>query len=158
MRRLTYHGREGGHYKELGYNSRVSSVTAAMLCVKISKHCEWTKRRRQIADYYTSVLERTPVDQPKWGAGVYNVWHTFTLHAANRDELAAWLGASGIPTRIHYRLPLHREQLFKLSCGEDVDYPNACMHADRTLSLPIHAYLTDSEVEHIARSVSRYFA
>jgi dTDP-4-amino-4,6-dideoxygalactose transaminase len=155
IRRLRYHGREGGEYRELGFNSQMPSTTATVLSLKLTHHERWTKRRRAIAARYIDALGGLAVTMPTWPAQVEHVWHKFILHCANRDALAAWLAARGVPTMVHYPRPFHRETLFGVR--SDIAFPRACDHAATTLSLPIHAHLSDENVEYVIGAVTEFF-
>lgn len=154
-RRLRYHGRESGDYVELGFNSQMPSLTAAVLSLKLKHLPRWTERRRAIAAHYRQCFAGLPVSFPEWDGAVEHVWHKFVLRCANRDGLAAALRKRGVPTMIHYPRPFHREPL--IGVRPDEDYPAATAHAVTTLSLPIHSHLTDGEVEHIAEAVRAFF-
>jgi dTDP-4-amino-4,6-dideoxygalactose transaminase len=153
VRRLRYHGREDGEYVELGYNSQLSSVAAVVLSAKLDHHAAWTERRRRIAEAYCAALEPFSMAHPQWDPKVDHVWHKFTFWTPMRDDLAKRLAAMGVPTKVHYPRAFHQERLFAES-GADADYPLASAHARETLSLPMHAHLSDAEVDHITRSLS----
>jgi dTDP-4-amino-4,6-dideoxygalactose transaminase len=157
VRRLRYHGRQNGHYLELGYNSQLPSLAAALLSLKLQKHSYWTDRRRKIADHYYSSFKHLPIEFPCWASSVEHVWHKFTLRTRERNQLAAYLTSAGVPTMIHYPTPFHREPLLNQNATADFEYPVAARHAAETLSLPIHAHLSDSEVERVAHSVASFF-
>jgi len=151
-RRLRYHGREDGQYVELGYNSQLSSLSAAVLSVKLARHAAWTERRRRVAQVYREILQPLGVGLPQYGERVEHVWHKFSIQVAGRDAIAGRMAKKGIPTKVHYPRPFHREPLFKGS-GNDEDFPRASRRARETLSLPLHAHLSDAEVDFIAKSV-----
>ncbi len=151
-RRLRYHGRDHDGYIELGYNSQMPSMTAAVLSMKLDHQARWTERRRVIADRYRTAFKKLPAQYPQWQPETVHVWHKFTLRVPNRNLVEKSLHARGVPTKVHYPNPFHREPLFG-SLRSDGDFPNACAHADNSLSLPIHAYLTDEEIEYIAQAV-----
>ena len=155
VRRLRYHGRENGVYVELGFNSQLPSIMAAVLSLKLTQQERWTERRKAIAAHFLATFADLPVGFPNWPSSVDHVWHKFVLRCEARDDLAAWLQARGIPTMIHYPRPFHREALFGMD--NDTTFPRADAHAASTLSLPIHAHLTPEQVDHITQSVIDFF-
>jgi dTDP-4-amino-4,6-dideoxygalactose transaminase len=118
-----------------------------MLSAKISRHETWTARRAAIAQRYREGLVGLPLELVPYSPGVGHVWHKFVLRTANRDALARGLNEDGIPTAVHYATPLHREPMFGRRDHGGNSFPCAMEHAATALSLPIHAYLSDAEVE-----------
>jgi dTDP-4-amino-4,6-dideoxygalactose transaminase len=152
VRRLRYHGREQGACVEVGYNSQLSTIAAAVLAAKLDHHPAWTERRRDIARAYDAGLRSLPLALPQPDPAVEHVWHKFHLRTPRRDELAGRLAEMGVPTKVHYPRALHQEPLFSHE-NQDEDFPLACAYARETLSLPIHAHLSDAEVDRVIRSV-----
>ena len=155
VRRLRYHGRSGGVSVDLGYNCQMPTMTAAMLSAKIARHAAWTARRAAIAERYREGLAGLPLELVPYAPGVRHVWHKFVLRAANRDALARALNDDGVPTAVHYPTPLHREPVFGLRDHGGNQFPRAARHAATALSLPIHAYLSDEEVDRVISAVHR---
>ena len=156
VRRLRYHGRSGGVSVELGYNCQMPTTTAAMLSVKIARHAAWTARRAAIAQRYRDGIAGLQLELVPYAPDVRHVWHKFVLRAVNRDALARSLHTDGVPTAVHYPTPLHLEPIFnRLAPGSNC-YPRASEHAATALSLPIHAYLTDAEVDRVISALQRY--
>ncbi len=155
VRRLRYHGREGGRYVEVGYNSQLPSLAAAVLLAKLDHHSAWTARRRQIAKGYAEALKGLPLEQPVVDERVAHTWHKFVIRCDARDQLSGHLKLKGVPTLVHYPRPFHREALF--GARPDNDFPRATDHAARALSLPIHAHLSDREADWITAAVRGFF-
>jgi dTDP-4-amino-4,6-dideoxygalactose transaminase len=158
VRRMRYHGRSGGVSVELGYNCQMPTTTAAMLSVKIARHAAWTARRTAIAQRYRAGIAGLQLELIPYAPSVRHVWHKFVLRATNRDALARSLNADGVPTAVHYPTPLHREPIFNRREHRGNGYPRAVEHAATALSLPIHAYLSDAEVDRVISAVHRYAA
>jgi dTDP-4-amino-4,6-dideoxygalactose transaminase len=154
-RRLRYHGRQDGEYVELGYNSQLSEISAAILRLKLGLQAHWTSKRQAVAQLYLDAFAGLPLTFPSWPAPVEHVWHKFTLQHHARDRLRDHLRVLRIPTLIHYPHPFHREALF--GCSSDHDFPRASFHADHSLSLPIHAYLSDDEIGETIDAVKSFF-
>jgi len=155
-RRLRYHGRQDGEYLELGYNSQLSEISAAVLRLKLDLQNKWTAKRRAVAELYLNAFAGLPLTFPSWPTAVEHVWHKFALQHPARDQLREHLRARQIPTLIHYAKPFHREALFGGS--SDRKFPRASLHANHSLSLPIHAYLSDDETAEIVEAVRSFFA
>ena len=141
VRRLRWHGRGSG---ELGFNSQLPSASAAVLLDKLGHDARWTARRREIARRYDEVA--TPI-----GAVRDHVFHKYVVRSADREALRGVLEQAGIPTLVHYATPLPHQPLF--ACG--TPFPRAEAACREVLSLPIHAYLTDGEVEHVVATLRR---
>jgi dTDP-4-amino-4,6-dideoxygalactose transaminase len=129
---------------EVGYNSQLSEIDAAILRRKLGLQKRWTSTRQAIAASYLDAFAGLPLTFPNWPGAVEHVWHKFTLQCSARDQLREHLHAHHVPTLIHYARPFHREKLF--GCRPDQEFPRASLHADQSLSLPIHAHLDEGEV------------
>lgn len=156
IRRLRYHGREAGEYVEPGYNSQLSTLGAAVLSTKLERQADWAARRARIAQRFVEGLSNLPLERPFVSPHVRHVWHKFVLRAPDREGLMAHLKGVGVPTLAHYPRPFHREPMF--GAAGDGPFPNAVRHAESTLSLPMHAHLTEAEVERIIEAVRGFFA
>lgn len=157
IRRLRYHGKTGGgEFSEMGYNSQMPSLTAAVLNVKLKLNAVWMGRRRSIAEYYMETLSDLDIGLPVETKGAVHIYHKFVIRTPDRDSLKAFLSQKGIQTMIHYQLPLHRQPCFSSSPYRDADYPNTMSFSKTVLSLPIHPFLTDAEVEVIAHTVRKW--
>lgn len=147
LRRLRWHGRDdAGRFATLGYNSQLPTAAAAVLHAKLASDVRWTERRRAIAAAYDAALAGTPHRPVGVAPGRDHVFHKYVLRTPDRAALAAALAAAGVPTRVHYDRPLYREPVFGHSGRQCPAAEAACREV---LSLPIHAYLTDAEVEHV---------
>lgn len=153
-RRLRLHGKEGPQFKELGYNSQLPTLAAAILEVKLGRHETWTARRAAVAARYRERLAGL-VRTPPVHAEVGHVWHKYVVLCDDRDALAAALRSEGIPTRVHYAQPLHREPLFA-STQPDADVPAALAYCAQTLSLPIHSHMTPADADRVADAICRH--
>ena len=147
VRRLRWHGRdESGAYVELGFNSQLPSATAAVLAEKLDQQDDWTARRRAIAARYDEALAECGYRSVGLAPGRTHVFQKYVVRGGPRDAIRDSLGAAGVPTLVHYALPLPRQPLFARSSRA---YPRADAACAEVFSLPIHAYLTDDEVERV---------
>jgi dTDP-4-amino-4,6-dideoxygalactose transaminase len=139
-------------------NSRLDTMQAAMLLVKLAYVDDWTAQRRAHARFYQYALShipevRLPGDQPYATA----VYHTFVIQAEQRQALQQYLTECGIGTAIHYPVPIHLQPAAaELGYGPG-SFPVAERQAGRILSLPIYAELQPAALAYIARSMRRFY-
>jgi dTDP-4-amino-4,6-dideoxygalactose transaminase len=136
-----------------GVNSRLDELHAAILRVKLRKLDEWNGRRRAIAAKYREAFAGLPLRlQRETGSSNH---HLFVVATPERDEFRAHLNAAGIPTRIHYPQPLHRQRAFAefgtAAC------PNADALCAEVLSLPMHAFLSDEDIGRVIEAVRGFY-
>jgi dTDP-3-amino-3,4,6-trideoxy-alpha-D-glucose transaminase len=148
-----YGQRENYASETLGGNNRLDEIHAAVLRVKLRRLDQWNNRRRAVATKYRAAFRELPIGlQSETGASNY---HLFVITSAQRDKLRAHLDESGIPTLVHYPYPLHRQKAFEEFGAARC--PNADLLSSRLLSLPMHAFLTDGEVERVIEGVREFF-
>ncbi len=138
-------------------NSRLDTIQAAMLLVKLRHAEEWTARRRANAAFYQEALAGlpgvdAPVDQP-WERAVY---HTFVIQSDRRDELRTYLAERGVQAHIHYPVPIHLQPAAAGLGYTRGDLPETERQADRILTLPVHSRLTREQLEHVAACVRSF--
>jgi dTDP-3-amino-3,4,6-trideoxy-alpha-D-glucose transaminase len=153
-RLLRNYGQRENYFSEmLGGNGRLDEIHAAILRVKLRRLDQWNSRRRSIAAKYRAAFRELPIGlQSETGASNY---HLFVITSSQRDKLRAYLDELGIPTLVHYPYPLHRQKAFE-EFGA-VRCPNADLLCSRLLSLPMHAFLTDGEVDRVIEGVRGFF-
>lgn len=163
LRRLRSHGASDGyhhdpyHHDEVGLNSRLDEVQAAILRVKLSRLEEWNHARRQQAAEYTRLLAglvRTPEPDPD-GAHIY---HQYVIRVEGRDSLRRLLGEHGVETAVYYPLPLHLQKCFAYLGHGPGDFPQAESAAREVLALPIYPELSAAAREHVAGVIARFVA
>jgi dTDP-4-amino-4,6-dideoxygalactose transaminase len=157
IRSLRYHGIDAeGWHRELGYNSQMPSLTAAMLLVKLRHFDEMQRLRGEIASEYLQGLRDLPIAIPRRDEKGRSSWHKFVIRSDRRNDLQAFLLARGITTKVHYPFALRRHPLFATTT--DMDYEsNSDLCARTVLSLPIFPYLTTAECAHVVESVREFF-
>ena len=156
---LRYHGRDENRlYQELGYNSQMASIQAAIIGFKLDHLDEWTKRRQQIARRYISELEKiSTINLPHEIAESNHVFHKFVITSGNkRDRLREHLKQAGIETMIHYSSSLNSEPLFSKYLRVESTFPESERISREALSLPIYPELTDLEVNYICEQVNDF--
>lgn len=152
------------HHSVIGCNSRLDSIQAAILDVKLKHLDEYGKARYEAASYYTAKLKEFDPEEkffitPKELEKSTHVYHQYTLKIKNnkRDELKASLAEQGIPSMIYYPLPLQEQEAFKpiTRAAECLEKSKECAYS--VLSLPIHTEMTEDIQDVIIKSVKHYF-
>ena len=140
--------------RDLGINSRLDPIQAAVLGVKLAKVDDWNRRRAGVAAYYRDALAEcgglTLPHVPDWADPA---WHLFVVQAEHRDRLAARLGEAGVQTLIHYPIPPHRQQAYADMGLAEGSLPIAERLANTVLSLPIGPHLGMENAERVASAV-----
>jgi dTDP-4-amino-4,6-dideoxygalactose transaminase len=117
--------------------------------VKLPHLTGWNRRRAEIAAVYDEALGGSSV-RPLARLGGRHVFHLYVVLALDRDTFRAELEARGVPTLIHYPLPIHRQPAYSELANGPVPLENSERLADRIVSLPLYPELTDDEVAHVA--------
>lgn len=155
IRMLRDHGRvEKYRHEIIGHNTRLDTLQAAVLKVKLEHLDEWNARRRLRAAWYDRHLAGLPgVTVPKIAAGNESVYHLYVIEVDDREGLGKHLAADGIASGIHYPIPLHEQPaLGAVDFGAD-DLAVTERAASRILSLPMYAELTDEQATRVVASV-----
>ncbi len=146
-------GQQGKHnHIRVGRNSRLDSMQAAILNVKLKHLTEWTTKRQLVASWYVDLLRDAPVKLPSKPTGYEHVYHLFVIQTDKRDELKAFLATKGIETQIHYPKPLHQVGIFKAQGA----FPVAEAMSDKILSLPMYAELNKVQAAYVALAVREF--
>ncbi len=162
LRRLRVHGgRRMYHHEEVGFNSRLDALQAAVLSAKLPHLEEWSAARRANARFYDEALAGvaevvTPVVLPE-NESIYNQY-TIRVRDERRDALAEFLKERGIGTSVYYPVPLHLQPCFAYLEYQDDDFPESEQASREVLSLPIYPELTPQQLEHVADCVRDFFA
>jgi UDP-2-acetamido-2-deoxy-ribo-hexuluronate aminotransferase len=153
LRSLRVHGQGPSKFQSvrLGMNSRLDTVQAAVLLAKLDVLDEELALRRATAHKYAAALSGL-VDFVHEGDRSESAWALFTLFCSRRDETAAKLCNLGIPTGIYYPAPVHRQHAYS-SFPAAPDLHAADDLSGKVLSIPMHAYLTDSDVARVVDAV-----
>jgi len=161
LRMLRVHGsRERYHYEEVGYNSRLDALQAAVLSVKLRHLDAWTAARQRNADLYRRRLSGAglpitlPATQP-WQSR--HVYHHFNIRAARRDALREFLIAEGIGAEVYYPKPLHLQECFGGLGYRAGDFPEAERLASEALALPVHSELREGDIDAVAEAIQRFY-
>lgn len=155
--RLCNHGLESRNsVSEWGFVSRMDTLQAAVLLHRLDRLPHVTEKRRANAAIYREHLNQDLVFYPPCKPEEFNTFHTFVVQVEERDALQGFLADRGIGTAIHYPSPLHLQKpALKWGYGPG-DFPVTERQADQILSLPVHQYLSEEEVIHVAKSVNEF--
>lgn len=163
LARLRVHGMEPKyHHQEVGINSRLDALQAAILRVKLRHLDAWTTRRRAAAARYDSLFRAQGLDEfvtlPVERPGHVHVYNQYVVRVAGavRDALREDLAARQIGTEIYYPIPLHRQNCFAALGHQDGDFPVAEAAARETLALPIYPELTEEQQLHVVGSIREF--
>ena len=148
-----YGQRENYSSKILGENSRLDELHAAILRLNLRRLDEWNGRRRAIAEKYREAFRELPIGLQAQ-TGKSNA-HLFVVTTAHRDRFRSYLDECGVPTSTHYPVPLHRQKAF--AEFRPARCPNADLLCSRVLSLPMHAFLSDADVDRVIETVHEFF-
>lgn len=138
----------------VGFNSRLDSMQAAVLNVKLKYLPQWNAARRGFADMYSSLLAGTTLVLPKTKANAQNVWHLYVVQHMRRQDLLAVLTSKEMHCEIHYPVPVAEQEAYLGIKTIPEDTPVTTGQASRILSLPMHPNLTQEQVEAVAETIS----
>lgn len=141
-----------------GLNYRLDAMQAAILNVKMPHLESWTDARRRHAQRYNEKLKgvgdvRTPAER----AGSTHVYHLYVIQTAQRDPLQKHLQSHEVHTGLHYPVPLHLQEAYRSLGGKRGDFPVTEQLAERGLSLPMFAELTDAQIDYVCDSIKSFF-
>lgn len=159
IRMIANHGqRIKYHHDIIGVNSRLDTLQAAILTVKLKYLAEYTRARNSVADHYDSLLSRVDFVQiPKRAGNSSHVFHQYTICVKeDRDGLKNYLENNGIPTMIYYPVPLHLQKAYRKEKYPEGTFPITEKLSKTVLSLPIHTEMTEDQVKYIARIISDF--
>ena len=165
LRRLRVHGGATEyHHDEVGFNSRLDTLQAAVLRVKLPHLDAWSDARRRRADAYTRLFADAGLSElvtaPFVRPGARHIFHQYVVRvpAPQRDPLIEHLKAHGVGTKIYYPVPLHLQDCFAYLGHRAGDFPESERAARETLALPMYPELTDEQQTYVVDTVRRFFA
>lgn len=159
LRCLRNYGQEVKYvHVEQGSNSRLDTLQASILSVKLKRLPEWNKLRAAHARSYIEKLSGIGdlVFQEN-APGSSHIYHLFIIQTARRDELQKYLAEHGVDTIIHYPIPVHLQKAYAELNQPVGSFPNAEKLAGRILSLPMFPELTEEQISHVVNTIKMYF-
>jgi len=159
LRKLRVHGGATQYFhEEVGYNSRLDALQAAVLLAKLPYLAEWSARRREHAAYYDQAFaDLADVRTPTIDARNESIYNQYTLRAERRDALQEHLKGRGIGSAIYYPLPLHRQPCFAYLGYREGTCPEAERAAREVLSLPVYPELTRAQQDETIAAVRSFY-
>jgi len=154
---LRVHGSKPKYYHSIvGYNSRLDSLQAAALQVKLNHLDEWTETRREHARTYDELLKDLPLVTPH--AETYNrhIYNQYTIRVDNRDGLQEHLKEKGVGLALYYPLPLHLQECYRDLNHHQGDFPESEKAAQETISLPVYPELTKEGQEYVVEKIAEF--
>lgn len=149
--------KEKNIHSVLGYNSRLDTIQAAMLRVKLPYLEQWVQKRRQLAQLYNSLLANQPVVLPIESKSSQSSYHLYVIRTRERDQLKQYLEDNGVLCGIHYPTPIHLQPCMKELGYKKGDFSVSERSAREVLSLPLYPELTMTEVDFVARIIRKFF-
>jgi len=148
-------------HEQVGINSRLDALQAAILRVKLAHLDRWTEGRRRNAARYerlfteAKLLDRItlPVTQP----GNFHVFNQYTIRAQRRDDLRSFLKERQVGTEIYYPIPMHLQECYRTLGHKKGDFPVSEQAAEEVVSLPVYAELTDEQLRYVVDSIRAFY-
>lgn len=151
IRSLRLHGQSKRyHHQYIGIGGRLDTIQAAVLLVKLAHYKKDLTLRQDVALKYTNALHGKDVILPYIDSRAKSAWAQYSIRVKNRDEIQLKLKEVGIPTAVHYPMPLHLQECFKYLGYKSGDFPIAEMISNEIMSLPMNPYLTKNEINYIS--------
>lgn len=146
-------------HKMLGIKSRLDTIQAAILSVKISYLDEWNEKRREHARHYNKLLREVDgVVLPVEDAHNKHMYHIYAIEVEKRDDMRAFLSTQGIETNIHYPIPIHLQEAYKNEGYKESMYEVTEKKASHLLSLPMYPELTNEEIEYVCSKIKEFLS
>jgi dTDP-4-amino-4,6-dideoxygalactose transaminase len=159
LKRLRMHGGAKQYFHdEVGFNSRLDALQAAILSAKLPHLQAWSAKRRSNAEYYSKALADVPdIGVPYVEPANESIFNQYTIRAQRRDELQTFLKGKGIGNAIYYPLPLHLQPCFSYLGYKKGSCPESERAAAEVLSLPIYPELTTNQLDEVIEQVRAFY-
>jgi dTDP-4-amino-4,6-dideoxygalactose transaminase len=159
LRSLRDHGAKKRYFHdEVGLNSRLDALQAAVLLAKLPHLAAWNNERRRLANLYRQKLAGLPLSLPLEEEGNVHIYHQFVIRVPQkRDALKASLNEAGIAAEIYYPVPLHLQDCFAYLGHQTGDFPHSEKAATEVLGLPIYAELGEERLTYVVEMIRKFF-
>jgi dTDP-4-amino-4,6-dideoxygalactose transaminase len=158
IKMIANHGQSKRYYHDVvGCNSRLDTLQAAVLDIKLRQLDHYNDARRAVAEYYNNAFKNnSKITTPAIADGNTHVFHQYTLilEDVDRNALQDQLAAEGVPAMIYYPVPAHRQKMFSFLNLPEVDLPITDWLTQRVISLPIHTEMDQEQLEYIVKHVN----
>jgi dTDP-4-amino-4,6-dideoxygalactose transaminase len=159
LRSIANHGMKiRYHYDDIGVNSRLDTLQAAVLRVKLKYLTQFNKARKEVADFYDKAFKGTGIIVPQRVNYSSHIFHQYTIRVGNgkRDELKKFLEAKNIPSMVYYPGPLHMQKAYEYLGYGEKDFPVTTSLCKEVLSLPMHPEMEIQQLEHITNTILEF--
>jgi len=154
MKSLRVHGQSKRyHHQYIGMGGRMDTIQCAIVDVKLKHYEKDLALRQEVASKYTEALQNKDLVLPFVDKRATSAWAQYSVRVKNRDDVQSKLKEQGIPTAVHYPMPLHIQEAFKYLGYTKGDFPISEVVSNEIMSLPMNPYLTDKEIEYIASKI-----
>lgn len=145
------------HHKYIGMGGRLDTIQAAVLLAKLPHYTKEIEGRNRVAIAYTEQLNAAIVP-PQVKSDRASVWAQYTVRVSNREKLQQELKEQGIPTAVHYPMPLHLQECFQYLGGKEGDFPISEKMAKEVMSLPMNPFLRNDEIQYVVSVMNSLIA
>jgi len=154
IKSLRVHGQSKRyHHKYIGMGGRMDTIQCAVVNVKLKHYKKDLSLRQEVASKYTQALKDKDLILPFVEEERTSAWAQYSVRVQNRDELQVKLKEAGIPTAVHYPMPLHLQEAFTHLDYKKGDFPISEKVSEEIMSLPMNPYVTDDEIEYIRENI-----
>jgi len=154
IKSLRVHGQSKRyHHQYIGMGGRMDTIQCAIVDVKLKHYAKDLVLRQEVASKYTKALEKKDLVLPFVDQKATSAWAQYSVRVKNREDVQTKLKEQGIPTAVHYPMPLHLQECFAYLGYEKGDFPVAERVSEEIMSLPMNPYLGDDEIEYIVSKV-----
>lgn len=152
-----YGQKEKYHHIYLAWNSRLDTIQAAVLRVKLKYLNGWNQKRLKYAKLYNKYLNGLPITTPKIFSNYTHIFHLYVIRVKEREKLAKYLAAKGISTGLHYPVPIHLQEAYASLGYKKGDFPVVEKLASEILTLPLFPEMTEKEIRYISKQISNFY-
>lgn len=160
LRMIANHGQKKKYYHDsIGVNSRLDTLQAGILRVKLKHLDRYSASRNEVADRYDAAFFNHPhIKTPKRASNSTHVFHQYTIQVegVSREELKSFLQEKGVPTMVYYPVPLHRQNAYLQYGYQEGDFLISELLCKKVLSLPIHTEMKEEEQEYIIETIKNF--
>ena len=160
LKKIANHGQVIKYHHEIvGCNSRLDTIQAAILKIKLKDLDNYCSARQKVAAYYDNAFAAIPqITIPVRQSNSTHVFHQYTvkLNGIDREAMVNYLSEQGIPSMIYYPLPAHKQEMFKSFGKEDQDLPITNLLTTQVLSFPIHTEMEQEQLEYITKHIIHF--
>lgn len=151
-------GRNGWYTHPVkGYNSRLDTIQAAILRIKLPYLQEWIEERNKIAKKYNELLSDLPMILPIIGEKRTHGFHLYVVRVKNRTDFLEFVKKNGVNASIHYPIPIHKQEAYRKETKGKIRLPISERVAQEVVSLPMFAGMTDEEINYVSKVIHDYF-